>query len=143
MSKMTLPDLPQEVQGAIAPYPAPALDMFHRVRRYIYEEGARLDVGALQETLKWGEPSYLTPKSKAGSTLRIGWSAKQPGLFSLYVNCQTDLLARMSERFPFEFAYTGRRQVSMPLDAEPPEFALRPLVSMALNYHRDRAAAQK
>ncbi|MEP6790955.1 MAG: DUF1801 domain-containing protein, partial [Ramlibacter sp.] len=28
-------------------------------------------VGPLQETLKWGEPAYLTSQSKSGSTVRI------------------------------------------------------------------------
>ena len=30
-------------------------------------------VGELEETLKWGEPAYLTSESKIGSTIRINW----------------------------------------------------------------------
>lgn len=48
------------------------------LRRLIYETAASLEeVGELEETLKWGEPSYLTPKSKSGSTIRIAWKEAQ------------------------------------------------------------------
>jgi hypothetical protein len=29
-------------------------------------------VGALHETLKWGQPAYLTPETRSGTTLRLG-----------------------------------------------------------------------
>ena len=35
------------------------------------------DVGEIEETLKWGEPSYLT-KNKSGSTIRLAWNKKKP-----------------------------------------------------------------
>jgi hypothetical protein len=31
-------------------------------------------VGELEETLKWGEPAYVTAQSKSGSTVRIDWA---------------------------------------------------------------------
>lgn len=31
------------------------------------------EIGEIEETLKWVEPSYLTPKSKRGSTIRVAW----------------------------------------------------------------------
>ena len=34
-------------------------------------------VGEIEETLKWGEPSYLT-KNKSGSTITLAWNKKKP-----------------------------------------------------------------
>jgi hypothetical protein len=46
-----------------------------RLRALIFDTATRLpEVGELEETLKWGEPSYLT-KNKSGTTLAPGCSA--------------------------------------------------------------------
>ena len=48
------------------------------LRALIFDVAAKTDgVGALDETLKWGEPAYLT-RSKSGSTIRLGWKASAP-----------------------------------------------------------------
>ncbi|WP_085307866.1 DUF1801 domain-containing protein [Planktotalea arctica] len=134
------PDMPAAVQAVFASYPPLAQARLHALRRVVFEEAARLDVGALEETLKWGEPAYLTASSKAGSTIRMAWKEKHPNSCSLFFNCQSDLVLRMSEAFPSEFQYTGNRAVTMPLHGDLPDFAARAIVSMALTYHRDRAA---
>ena len=41
-------------------------------------------IAKLEETLKWGEPSYLTAKSKSGSTIRIAWKESQEEHYSMY-----------------------------------------------------------
>ncbi|MGB7317952.1 MAG: DUF1801 domain-containing protein, partial [Planktotalea sp.] len=130
--------MPQDVKTVFESYPQLAQVRLQRLRRIIFEEAVRLDVGALEETLKWGEPAYLTTKSKAGSTIRMAWKDKAPASFSLFFNCNTDLVGRMSEQFPTEFRYIGNREVAMNLDDDLPEFAARALVSMALTYHRDK-----
>ena len=44
------------------------------LRSLIFETAASTDgVGVLEETLKWGEPAYLTSESRSGSTVRIAW----------------------------------------------------------------------
>ena len=136
MEKLTLPSMPADVKAAFASYPAAAQSKLHALRRIIFEEAARLDVGELQETLKWGEPAYLTPKSKAGSTIRMAWKAKHPNSCSLFFNCNTDLVERMRERFPLEFQYSGNRAAALPLKGELPDFVARAIVAMALTYHR-------
>ncbi|MGH1575652.1 DUF1801 domain-containing protein [Planktotalea sp.] len=134
---MTL-DMPTPVSEVFATYPEDARSRLLELRAIIFEEAARLEVGALEETLKWGEPAYLTAKTKAGSTIRMAWKDKSPNSCSLYFNCNTDLVPRMSEAFPFEFKYIGNREVAMRLDEELPDFAARALVSMALTYHRNK-----
>ena len=47
------------------------------------------EVDKLEETLKWGEPSYLT---KHGSTLRMDWKAKAPDQYAMYFKCTSKLV---------------------------------------------------
>ena len=139
MKTLVLPAMPLAVQSIFEGYPKAAQAKLQTLRQMIFEEAVRLDVGALQETLKWGEPAYLTPKSKAGSTIRMAWNKKRPNACGLFFNCNTDLVQRMSATFPSEFQYVGNREVVMPLEVEIPGFPARALISMALTYHRDRA----
>lgn len=139
MKTLALPDMPQDVKAVFASYPVAAQAKFDVLREIIFEEAARLEVGALHEKLKWGEPSYLTPRSKAGSTIRMAWKQQFPNQCTLFFNCNTDLVERMREAFPSEFHYSGNRAVSLDLATEVPEFPTRAVVAMALTYHWDRA----
>lgn len=143
MTTTAVPDMQPVVAEVLAPYPQDAKDRFMALRQIIFEEAARLEVGPLLETLKWGEPSYLTPKSKAGSTIRLGWQIKRPDAFSMFFICSTDLVARISDEFPSEFEYVGNRELRMSLGAPLCEIPARAAVSMALAYHRDRAHLPK
>lgn len=133
---MTVPEMPPEVAAVLDRYPAQARVKLLELRKILFEEAERLEVGALQETLKWGEPAYLTPISKAGSTIRMAWKPKKPETCSLFFSCNTDLIARMRETFPVEFQYVGNREVSFPIEEDLPDFAARAIVGMALTYHR-------
>ncbi|MEP5153482.1 hypothetical protein [Planktotalea sp.] len=138
MIQHAVPEIPEPVRTVLQSYPARAQAKFMDVRQMIFEEAERLGVGPLEETLKWGEPSYLTPKTKAGTTIRIGWSAKREDKFGLFFNCKTDLVSRLRGDFPIEFEYEGTRAATVPLDHDLPDFATRAAVAMALNYHRDK-----
>jgi len=106
-----------------------------RVRELIFETAAKIsEVGPLQETLKWGEPSYL-PKSKSGTTVRIHWKEKNPQYCALYVHCQTDLVARFRERFDKDLEFEGSRAVFFRVPGRLPVAALRGCIEMALTYH--------
>jgi hypothetical protein len=46
-------------------------------------------ITSLEETLRWGEPSYLT---NIGSTLRMDWKPKSPDQYALYFKCTSRLV---------------------------------------------------
>ena len=53
-------------------YPAAGRERLLRLRKMIIETAAATPgVGALEETLKWGQVSYLTADSGSGTTVRI------------------------------------------------------------------------
>ena len=60
------------VETLFGGYPAPLRTGLMRLRELIFDVAAETDgVGELQETLKWGQPAYLTTETKSGSTIRI------------------------------------------------------------------------
>ena len=117
-------------------YPAPLRARLMNLRMLIAATAAATEgVGPLEETLKWGEVSYLTSASGSGTTVRIGRD-KRSGRPALYVNCQTDLLSRYRALYPDAFQYDGDRGVV--IGETPDEGALRHMIAMALTYHTAR-----
>ncbi len=88
--------------------------------------------GRLQETLKWGQPSYLT-ETRAGSTIRLGMP--KAGGYALFVHCQTSLIGDFRALFPDDFRYDGNRAVCFSAETPPDPDKLRLLIRNALTYH--------
>ena len=121
------------VAAVLDAYPAALRAQLMRLRALIQETAAATaGVGPLEETLKWGEVSYLTTESGSGTTVRIGRD-KRSGRPTIYVNCQTDLLSRYRTLYPEAFDYDGDRGVLVG-DA-PDEAALKHVIALALTYH--------
>ena len=60
-------------------YPEDIKPKMEKLRNIIFEVAKNTEgVGELVETLKWGEPAYLTSKTKSGTTIRIDWKPKYP-----------------------------------------------------------------
>jgi len=123
-----------QVANVISDYPPSAKAVFSTLRELVLEV-AKDTVGVenTQETLKWGEPSYL---ADGGSTVRMKWSEKQPDQFSLYFNCNSILVETFKELYRDEFTYDGNRAMSFPLDQKVPDAALKHCLSMAMQYHK-------
>ena len=109
------------------------------LRQLIFETAAATDgVGELEETLKWGEPAYVTSKSRSGTTVRIGWKKKQPSRYAMYFHCQTNLVKTFRQRFLTEFEYEGNRAILFDVAAPVPRNSLTLCIAAALTYHRKR-----
>ena len=107
------------------------------LRELIFETAAATDgVGTVVETLKWGEPAYLTAHSKSGSTIRIGWKKAEPSRYAMYFNCQTDLIETFATLFPNDFRFEGRRAIVFDAADAVPRDALAFCIAAALTYHR-------
>ena len=66
-----------------------------RFRQLVLETASETEgVDTLEETLKLGQPSYLT---KGGSTLRTDWKVKAPEQYAIYSYCNTSLVATFKE----------------------------------------------
>ena len=61
-----------DVGKVFATYPAPARKLLLAIRAMLYETAESLpEAGRITETLKWGEPAYLTERPKSGTTIRL------------------------------------------------------------------------
>src|ERR1700712_3547171 len=79
------------VEAVFNAYPKPAKARLLALRRLIFDTAkATREAGTLQETLKWGQPSYLTAETKSGSTIRIDQVKPATNQIALYFHCQTN-----------------------------------------------------
>ena len=121
-------------------YPAPVKSRLLALRRLIFETArATKGVGALEETLKWGQPSYLTPETGSGSTIRIDQVKPATDQVAVYFHCQTNLVETFRELYP-ELSYSGNRAILLDVAGKLPEPALRHCVGLALTYHLNKKA---
>jgi hypothetical protein len=100
----------------------------------IFDVATRLpEVGRITETLRWGEPAYLTAETRSGSTLRLG--APRSGGFALYCNCQTSLIADFRDLAGARARISGNRAVLFAGvdDIDPALTAI--LITRALTWH--------
>lgn len=122
------------VAAAFDAFPDEARPELLKMRDLIFNVAAETDgVGALQETLKWGQPAYLTPETKSGSTIRLG--APKDGGAALYAHCQTTIISDFRGLFPDEFTYEGNRAVRFAEGDDLKPDALSLLIKSALTYH--------
>jgi hypothetical protein len=133
------------VDAVFRAYPRPVRAKLLALRRLIFDIAKTTKgVGRLEETLKWGQPSYLTPETKSGSTIRIDQVKFAADRYAVYFHCQTDLVATFRELYPGELSFGGNRSILLNAKDALPEPALRHCVALALTYHLNkRKAAQR
>jgi hypothetical protein len=123
------------VDAVFAAYPRPIKAKLLALRRLIFDTAnATKGVGAVEEALKWGQPSYLTSESKSGSTIRIDQVKAEAARYAVYFHCQTDLVETFRELYP-NLHYEGNRAILLDADDRLPEAELRHCVGLALTYH--------
>jgi len=132
-----LPD--DDVLGVFDTCPSEQKTKLLALRNLIFEVAAETSgVGRIEETLKWGQPSYLTADTKSGSTLRIGPYKGSDIRFALFVHCQTDLISTIKDHYGDTFTYEGKRALIFNANEDVPEVPLRHCISMTLAYHLNK-----
>ena len=114
------------------------------LREKIYEVAESIDgVGKIEETLKWGEPAYVTAETKSGSTIRIHWKKSHPTQYAMYFICTTDLVETFRTLLPHDFKYEGNRAIVFSEKDEILNDALTFCIGAALTYQRDKKAKRR
>ena len=125
-----------EVARVFDAYPSNIRRKMLRLRELIFTTAAKTKgVGKLEETLKWGEPAYVTSETGSGSTVRIDWKKAKPDQYAMYFHCQTNLVETFRTLFPNEFEFEGNRALVFKEDDHVPADALAFCVSASLTYH--------
>jgi hypothetical protein len=116
-------------------YPPPLRRRLLRLRGLIFDTAASLGVGRLEETLRWGEPAYVTTTG-SGSTIRINRRRKHPTQYAIYFHCRTSLVDTFRIAFPGTFTFEGNRAIVFDESERVPVRELAACISTALTYHR-------
>ena len=133
-----------DVAAVFESYPEKIREKLMFLRQLIFETAAvTAGVGELEETLKWGEPSYLTPQTKSGSTVRINRKKDTDGQYAIYFKCTTNLVATFRGKYPDQFKYGGNRSIIFDEDDEIPVKELSDCIALALTYHLNKKTKKR
>ncbi|MFT5892620.1 MAG: hypothetical protein ACI9Y7_002732 [Dokdonia sp.] len=123
-----------EVKKVFDTYPESVKKKLLHLRALVLDAASEIDgLEKLEETLKWGEPSYLT---KHGSTVRMDWKEKNPEEYALYFKCTSSLVETFKIIYKDTFTFGGKRAIIFQLDDTIPETELKHCIALALKYHK-------
>lgn len=128
-----------EVAALFESYPKEIKAKLLLLRRLIFDVASRTNgVGELEETLKWGQPSYLTTQTKSGSLVRIDQIKSQDGKYATFFHCQTTLVDSFKEMYRGQLEFSGNRSIIFDVKDRVPIDELSHCISMALTYHLNK-----
>ncbi|MBH0083879.1 DUF1801 domain-containing protein [Salinibacterium sp. SWN167] len=134
--------IPTEVAAAFDDWEEPTRDALLELRELILDTAAETHgTGAITETLKWGQPAYLTSETHSGTTVRMAPAgAKSKHDYAMYFICSTSMISDIRAQFGDTFTYDGKRALVFNVGDEIPTNELRECVRMALTYHQSENA---
>ncbi len=134
-----------EVARAFASYPDEIREELLNLRRLILETAEETPgVGTVEESLKWGQPSYRPSEPKIGSSVRIAPTPKDDRYdFAMFFICHTNLVSDFKALFGDTFAYDGERALLFRVGDPVPRNAVAQCVEMALTYHLTKQSEPK
>ncbi len=139
MVKKSVIPINKDVAAVFDSYPQNVKTKLLFLRQLIFDTAASVEgIGEIEETLKWGEPSYLTPESKSGSTIRVAWKESQKDQYSIFFKCTANLVPAFKDRYPKKFKYGGDRSIDFKLGDKVPQKELKQCIALALTYHRNK-----
>ncbi len=123
-----------EVKLIFDNYPDSVRDKMFALRELVFKVAEEIDgITNIEETLKWGEPSYL---AKNGSTIRMDWKPKIPDQYAMYFKCTSRLVEVFKMIYNDSFHFEGKRVIVFKLNDEIPIEDLKHCIKAALTYHK-------
>ena len=123
-----------KVNEVFAFYPEEVRDKMQFLRELVIETARETEgVDQIEETLKWGEPSFVT---KTGSTLRMDWKERAPDQYAMYFQCTSRLVETFRIVFDQRFEFEGKRAIVFKLDDNVPVEELKECIKASLIYHK-------
>ena len=103
------------------------------LRQLVFDTAAETDgLGEIEETTKWGEPSYTV---KGGSTVRMDWKSKSPDQYAMYFHCKSRLVDTFKELYGDRLKFEDNRAIVFQVDDEVPAEELKHCIALSLTYH--------
>ncbi|MGF1841632.1 DUF1801 domain-containing protein [Vibrio clamense] len=114
-------------------YPENVRIRLEELRNLMFQIVSELELGEVEESLKWGEPSYAV---KTGSPIRIDWKLKSPSNYYIFFNCQTKLIDTSRELHDGTLEFQGNRAIVLTLSNPLPEAEVKHCLELALTYQQ-------
>ncbi len=130
-------DMNPEVAAVFASYDDRVRAELFGLRQLILDTAAETaGVGAVQEALRWGAPSYLTTETGSGSTIRIAPTGPESEHdYAMFFICRTNLVESFKDIFGDALSYEGKRALLFSVGVRRPTRELRACIAMALTHH--------
>jgi len=123
-----------KVKDKFESYPGFVQKQMYALRNLVIQTASEVEgLEKLEETLKWGEPSYIT---KNGSAIRMDWKESKPDEYAMYFHCQTKLVDTFKELYRDNFKFEGNRAIVFSCTEKIAENELKHCISITLNYHK-------
>ena len=133
MNQLHITSSPEFLQK-IDSYPEQVREQMKGLRKLVHEVANEApEVIKIEETLKWGEPSFVT---KHGSTLRMDWKKKTPDQYAMYFKCTSRLVETFKIVYKDTFQFEGTRAIVFGLKDPVPKEALKACIKATLSYHK-------
>jgi hypothetical protein len=127
-------EIPILVKEAFDKQPIELQPQLLYLRQLIMEVVGELGLtNQLEETLKWGEPSYIAPK---GSTIRLNRRKKAPHQYAIYFKCTSKLVPHFREMYGDIFEFENNRAIVFDRETPIPVEELKDCIQKALTYHQ-------
>lgn len=115
-------------------YPKSIFEKLYAIRELVIESAEEIEeIDQLEETLKWGELSFI---SKIGSTIRMDWKEKTPNQYAIYFQCTSRLVDTFRLVFDDKLQFEGKRAIIFNLNQEVPKEIVKQCIKAALCYHK-------
>ncbi len=123
-----------ELASVFDSYPSAMRKKLLFLRQLIFDTASETDLGnGLEETLKWGEPGYIT---RSGSTIRIAWKKSKPKQYAMYFHCKTKLVDTFRAIYGDTFRFEGNRAIIFDENDSVSIDELKHCIALALTYHK-------
>ena len=131
----------EAVASVYASQPEPQRASLLALRALLFDLAGQLDpVGQVDESLKWGSPSYVSTTPRVGTPIRLDRVTNSDVDVGVFVHCQS----RVVEHFRLVHADTyrldGTRGLLLNAHEDLPKDAVVDFMSLVLTYHT-RAAS--
>jgi hypothetical protein len=128
--------LKSEFSKAIAVYSPLVRARLVELRQLILDTAVSTKgVGQIEEALRRNQPSFLTPETGSGSTIRIDGLRRDPEKLALYFHCQSGLVETFKNHYGSALTFEGNRAILLDANLALPKDALAHCISLALTHH--------
>ena len=134
----------KNVRAVIEAYPEPVSLGLAAMRDLILRTAEETPgVGAVEEDLRWGQPSFLTLESGSGSMIRIDGFRNDASKVAMFFHCQSGLVDEFRALYSDKLTFVGQRAIELRVGERLPTAALKHCIALALTHHLRKKQGKK